>query len=30
MKIQAAVLNAMGESVPYADSKPLSIEEVET
>ncbi|MDX1528715.1 MAG: zinc-dependent alcohol dehydrogenase family protein [Gammaproteobacteria bacterium] len=29
MKIRAAVLNAMGATRPYAESKPLSIEEVE-
>jgi alcohol dehydrogenase len=29
MKIRAAVLNAMGASHPYAQSKPLSIEEIE-
>ena len=29
MKVRAAVLNAMGASMPYAKSKPLSIEEVE-
>ncbi len=29
MKIKAAVLNAMGMQPPYADSKPLSIENVE-
>ena len=29
MKIRAAVLNAMGAKAPYADSKPLTIEEVE-
>ena len=29
MKVRAAVLNAMGATMPYAKSKPLSIEEVE-
>jgi alcohol dehydrogenase len=29
MKIKAAVLNAMGVAPPYADSKPLSIEELD-
>src|SRR5688572_4313316 len=29
MKVRAAVLNAMGASMPYAKSKPLSIETVE-
>jgi alcohol dehydrogenase len=29
MKVRAAVLNAMGAAMPYAESKPLSIEEVE-
>ena len=29
MKVRAAVLNAMGAAMPYATSKPLSIEEVE-
>ena len=29
MKVRAAVLNAMGASMPYAKSKPLTIEEVE-
>jgi alcohol dehydrogenase len=29
MKVRAAVLNAMGAQMPYAKSKPLSIEEVE-
>jgi alcohol dehydrogenase len=29
MKVRAAVLNAMGAKMPYAQSKPLSIEEVE-
>ncbi|GAB5096585.1 zinc-dependent alcohol dehydrogenase family protein [Caballeronia sp. GAFFF2] len=29
MKIKAAVLNAMGTATPYAESKPLRIEEVE-
>jgi Zn-dependent alcohol dehydrogenase len=29
MKIQAAVLDTMGVEVPYAKSKPLSIEDVE-
>src|SRR2546430_14828681 len=29
MKIKAAVLNKMGVEAPYAQSKPLSIEEVE-
>jgi alcohol dehydrogenase len=29
MKIKAAILNAMGVPPPYADSRPLSIEEVE-
>src|SRR3989440_913253 len=29
MKIKAAVLNAMGAERPYANSKPLAIEEVE-
>lgn len=29
MKIKAAVLNAIGEKSPYAESKPLSIEEID-
>nr|MDQ3025748.1 alcohol dehydrogenase catalytic domain-containing protein [Pseudomonadota bacterium] len=29
MKVRAAVLNAMGATMPYAKSKPLTIEEVE-
>ena len=29
MKIKAAVLNAIGAKAPYAESKPLTIEEVE-
>ena len=29
MKIKAAVLNKMGAELPYAKSKPLTIEEVE-
>ena len=29
MKIRAAVLNAIGAKAPYAESKPLTIEEVE-
>ena len=29
MKVRAAVLNAMGASMPYAKSKPLAIEELE-
>jgi Zn-dependent alcohol dehydrogenase len=29
MKIRAAVLNAMGAALPYAQSRPLSIDEVE-
>ncbi len=29
MKVRAAVLNAMGAPMPYAKSKPLTIEEVE-
>ncbi|MGZ5112360.1 MAG: alcohol dehydrogenase catalytic domain-containing protein, partial [Usitatibacter sp.] len=29
MKIRAAVLNAMGAAMPYAKSKPLTIEELE-
>ena len=29
MKVRAAVLNAMGAATPYAQSKPLAIQEVE-
>ena len=29
MKIRAAVLNAMGAALPYAKSKPLTIETIE-